>query len=313
LSGYLITRSLLLGRLQSQEPAGVVLRRFYVRRWLHICPLYYATCAIAAWQGWMTLPSGLPWHLAFLSNFYFIRQGGFVGASGHLWAVAVEQHFYLFWPLVILWIPPRYLRASALGFIAIGLMSRTLTGILGGSKLTMDLLTPHAFECLGTGALLATSENWALALGISGLALLLARILPTGPVYESWLALTATELSRAFVLGSLVIWGTHGLPGWSGRLLESPTARALGRWSYAIYLSHNYALCAVTAAFAPHLSLFWIPWAAAGLTLGWSAAAYQWIEHPFQEWSGKSTERSSGVFERFLRGYRVRRAYPYTG
>ena len=105
LSGFLITRSLLLDRRFSSQSHWTLVNRFYRRRAWRILPLFYVTCALAVWQGWMKAENGLFWHLSFLSNFYFIKQGHFVGAAGHLWAVAVEQHFYLLWPLVVLTLP----------------------------------------------------------------------------------------------------------------------------------------------------------------------------------------------------------------
>lgn len=65
LSGFLITRSLLLDRQNSPKSPWALLKEFYRRRARRILPLFYVTSAIAVWRGWMTIDHGLFWHLSF--------------------------------------------------------------------------------------------------------------------------------------------------------------------------------------------------------------------------------------------------------
>ncbi|MEO6801926.1 MAG: acyltransferase [Granulicella sp.] len=104
LSGFLITR-ILLSTLY--EPN--YFRNFYLRRTLRIFPLYYGVLALLLlatpilhfrWQG------SLPYYLLYIQNFH--RQTGLVLSSplfsiriDHLWSLAIEEQFYLVWPLLL--------------------------------------------------------------------------------------------------------------------------------------------------------------------------------------------------------------------
>ena len=78
------------------NPRWTPLSRFYARRAWRIAPLFYLTYLLAVLLRGDRSGFGLAWHLSFLSNFYFIREGRFVGACGHLWFIAVLQQFTLF-------------------------------------------------------------------------------------------------------------------------------------------------------------------------------------------------------------------------
>ena len=293
LSGYLITRTLLHSRLETPQKPGTILKRFYLRRAWRLFPVYYVTLAIAC-----LIPAeravSMMWHAAFLSNAYFILRGHYVGAGGHLWALAVEQHFYLFWPLVALWIPRKYLSSAAVAMIGTGLLFRLIGGLRGWSAITLDVMTPAAFEALGAGALLAcwmetheeTPERcgcWISTVGLVGVLFWGLHLGTVGTIAgrRSWFMLT--EMSRSFILTWVIAQAVWGIPGWIGRVLESVPARALGRWSYAIYLSHNFIFAMFKAR--PHhvlgLSVHDSQAVLALLvTLTWSMACYHWLEKP---------------------------------
>src|SRR5436309_1918792 len=105
LSGFLIT-GILLDAREWARAAGVprppVLRRFYGRRFLRIFPLYYASLAVLYAAGVPDVKGYAGWHLAYLSNVLFCRLGAWPAATAHLWSLAVEEQFYLAWPLAIL-------------------------------------------------------------------------------------------------------------------------------------------------------------------------------------------------------------------
>ena len=101
LSGFLIT-----GILLDTRPTPHYFRNFYIRRALRIFPLYYVTLAVA----FIVLPAldrmpqvyaGDYPHQAFLwlylSNWRHDIGGGF----SHYWSLALEEQFYLVWPLVV--------------------------------------------------------------------------------------------------------------------------------------------------------------------------------------------------------------------
>jgi len=293
LSGYLITRTLLNAQAVSPEGRSMTLKKFYARRIRRIFPVYYVTLALAA-----TIPSertiALLWHAAFLSNLLFILKGRFVGAGGHLWALAVEQHFYLFWPWLVLFIPRKFLGSAATAMIGIGLLFRIIGGLRDWTPVTMYVMTPGAFEALGAGAWMAAWMErredaperlgwWISAVGLAGLAFWGLRVGTSGTTVGPVCSLLFTELSRALMLTWLIAQAVWGIPGWIGRMLESIPARAIGRWSYAIYLSHNFffAMMKARPRHLPGLSIHDSQaLLALAVTLIWSAACYHLLEKP---------------------------------
>ena len=283
LSGFLVTRSLLLDPPKAAESLWAPLRRFYARRAWRIAPLFYLTYLLAVLLHWDRSGAGLIWHLSFLSNFYFIREGRFIGACGHLWFIAVLQQFYLAWPLVLTLLPRKRMAEASLGLVLTGLLARAIVVALGCSKLTIDIMTPGAFESLGMGAWLAcrmaVSSEQELGvprvrlLGIIGLCLLGLAVILAGSMPGRWLSLTGKELWRSLLLVWLVAEAVIGLPGLIGRWLQSAPAHALGLWSYAIYLSHNFILCGVGTVANGRMNPAAEPFLALFITLAWSAFA----------------------------------------
>ncbi len=113
LSGFLITYLLL--HEKKQHPQGKInLRYFYIRRTLRIWPLYLGVTffgfvifpLLKSFFGEIPSETANPWlFLTFLSNFNTILNGTpDASMLAVLWSVAIEEQFYLFWPL-ILWFP----------------------------------------------------------------------------------------------------------------------------------------------------------------------------------------------------------------
>jgi peptidoglycan/LPS O-acetylase OafA/YrhL len=208
--------------------------------------------------------------------------------------LAVEQHFYLLWPLVMLFIPQAALRWVPLGLISTGLFFRVTAGLAGWTDITIDVMTPGAFETLGMGAWLAfwqQNESWNPrqdrrlhlmgALGIVGSALIV--LLPIHAFKEN-LALLFTELSRALFLGWLVAQALPGLPGLVGRSLQSGPARLIGQASFGIYLTHNFFLSVIPFwgwSIGPIPAHIVQSSSAFLATLTWAIGCYFLIERPF--------------------------------
>ncbi len=113
LSGYLITDILIktVGRKN-------YLRNFYMRRILRIFPLYYLCLLIfLVIFPLLDIELGLKyytdnqvWLWTYMQNWLYIFKNPSSNTLNHLWSMAVEEHFYILWPLVILLLrKPKYL------------------------------------------------------------------------------------------------------------------------------------------------------------------------------------------------------------
>jgi len=112
LSGFLITRILLASRTSPHY-----FRNFYARRSLRIFPLYYFFLFV--WIFGVPLLQNHPlapfrqtwWWWCYLQNIpsTWAHAGTAIAGPGHYWSLAVEEHFYLVWPLIVLLVPRRRL------------------------------------------------------------------------------------------------------------------------------------------------------------------------------------------------------------
>jgi len=158
ISGFLITGILIDARRDattSQQPMTGVLRSFYARRALRIFPVYLVTLALGAAFGVQGMREQFGWNVLYLSNWKIALDGEW-GTVTHIWSLAVEEQFYLVWPLVVLFAPRRLLPWAIGSMVAVGLVTRTvLTGFTDMWEDGVGILTPALLDSLGLGALLA--------------------------------------------------------------------------------------------------------------------------------------------------------------
>lgn len=242
ISGFLITRIL---RKAKEQSLAKGLLTFYWRRFIRIFPLYYFCLLWISVLGWgMHFSADSLWHWAYLSNWKFWIDGSWGGPISHFWSLAVEEQFYLFWPML-------FLKAggerkglwSAIGLVMIGVMYRVigLSSSLCETEL-WDFLTPACLEPLGLGAVLA--HTWRsrsprfLGRGFSILSAILLMVL--------WMfhldVLSAEWRYHAFVLWCVaLIWFVcrANRTLLDGFLLH-PIIRYLGMISYGLYVWHNF-------------------------------------------------------------------------
>jgi peptidoglycan/LPS O-acetylase OafA/YrhL len=254
LSGVLIT-----GILVTDRGSPGYFQSFFVRRALRIFPLYYAFLAIAFFVGprvidnpeWQaSVRDNQLWYWTYLQN--WPRDNGAIAGLPHLWSLAVEEQFYLVWPVVVLLIPPRILAAVCFAIVAI-------TPVIRFMALSLSL--PHAktfvyavarWDALAIGALIAILlhgergrawlQQYAFPVaGLSLTALLFFVAIHRGfhagdPEVDVYGQLLIAVLFAAVIGGTVVSAGTIGTA--LQRALSRPWLRFLGKYSYAIYLFH---------------------------------------------------------------------------
>jgi peptidoglycan/LPS O-acetylase OafA/YrhL len=165
LSGFLITYLL----LKEKEMSGKInIKNFYLRRVLRIWPLYYLiiflclvvfphlSSIIPEWFPIEVSVSKLnPWYyMTFTGNFDYLANGIPRGMIGVLWSVSVEEQFYLFWPLIIAFIPRKHLLKTFI-IIILGSIAFRFFCSNGGSAM---IIKYHSLSCisdLATGAVIA--------------------------------------------------------------------------------------------------------------------------------------------------------------
>ena len=163
LSGFLIT-----GLLYEAHDKPHYLRNFYMRRVLRIFPLYYGVLALVFFVAPLIpllrgptldyLLDRQAWAWLYGVNIYLAgHEEWSFSYLNHFWSLSVEEHFYLFWPFVVLLLArrPRALIAVSLA-ISLGAMLARVIGILMGlSWWTTVVLTPFKLDGLALGAFLA--------------------------------------------------------------------------------------------------------------------------------------------------------------
>jgi peptidoglycan/LPS O-acetylase OafA/YrhL len=253
LSGYLIT-----GRLLDARASGAPLAAFYARRALRIAPPYFlllAVCLVVGPALGVRLAprseADLAWFALFASNVLTVVHGWPDRVVAHLWSLAVEEHFYLLWPLLVLWVPVRRLAAVTIA-VALASAGTRAWGLAHGLDASdVYVLTFTRLDGLALGSALAAleasgvqPERWrrlAAPLAIA-CALALAMLVALGRGHwGAWShELLVAGLFALAAGGASALAAVLGVgPGHVvGRALRLRPLRVAGRLSYGMYLFH---------------------------------------------------------------------------
>jgi peptidoglycan/LPS O-acetylase OafA/YrhL len=115
-SGFLLTYLLLA---EKEKTGKVDVMKFYIRRAFRIWPLYFFMILLAPVLSYFLYeqsPTYL-YHFLFAGNFDLIENGPKSVATNHLWSICIEEHFYVFCPLLIGFIPMKKLPQTLLSII----------------------------------------------------------------------------------------------------------------------------------------------------------------------------------------------------
>jgi peptidoglycan/LPS O-acetylase OafA/YrhL len=298
LSGYLITT---LMRLEQEERGSVSLKAFYLRRALRILPPFYLVL-IAATIGAATgfLPGGVSGGavaaLALHWGNYWVISHGYVGppaGTGVYWSLAVEEHFYLVFPLLFIVLgrtvktPSR--RAMALYGLC-GLVLAWRCWLVYGLHVPTDrtyMASDTRVDSILFGCALAVYGNpvidgpsrfreqtwkWAFV-PVAAVVLLLTFIL-RDPAFRETTRYSVQGLALTPIFVAAIRY-----PRWLVfRPLNTRAASFLGVLSYSLYLVH-YALIDLVQARVPvHPVLQGI--LALGASIGLAWAIYRLVEKP---------------------------------
>jgi peptidoglycan/LPS O-acetylase OafA/YrhL len=255
LSGFLITGILLDSRGRERY-----FRTFYLRRTLRIFPLYYAFLVLALVIGplFSTSPGWIAsvhrsqwWYWLYMSNWMEPFKGGVHGLS-HLWSLAVEEQFYLLWPLAVAALGRRRFAYFCVALMVITPPLRYVMHLAGLPPTAAYDFTIARWDALAMGGLVAVLirdeqgvawlARWRRWITGAALVSLGGLVLQQHGFHGHDVPVQVFGQSIIGILSSMLIcYAITPAPGRGARvgdLLESRPLRFLGKYSYAMYVSH---------------------------------------------------------------------------
>ena len=256
LSGYLITSLL----LKEYDHFGrVSLKDFYIRRFLRLAPALMVFAVVVTGfalarnerHAWGEFFAVITYTMNFVAAFKLL---GDSLSMGHTWSLAVEEQFYLLWPLLVIFLLGRargWLMGATLALVVMGLLSTFALQVMGVDTWMIYFLPTTRVAPLLVGAAGAIA-HWR------GLPAWSARV-----VASPWIAVTALALITAWFFRNTWadVWTWRaGVAGFAAlavllivhaieaprslvtRILSLPPVTWLGRRSYAFYLWHGPVL-----------------------------------------------------------------------
>lgn len=306
ISGLLITWLMLR---ETENRGAVSLRKFYLRRALRILPVYFAFLAvIAALQVFTPFrQSSGQWiaNLTFTTGL-FSWGGGGGWTTGHLWSLAVEEQFYIVWPLLFVGLLLARRERFALGLLAVPVLVAPVSRVIGYAKLApaewQSVFSKYAFttnfDALAIGCAAAilffrhrnsvsravSSHPRLLVLGAALCVLVpyvLSGLLLAG-VFTVPLGSTLQSLGIVVLMLQSIVLPDRGFY----RVLNIPIVAWIGTLSYSLYIWQQL-FCSKPEWFGwgPVWWMSWPGWLAATLIV--SCASYYFLERPLMSLRAK--------------------------
>lgn len=266
LSGFLITRLLVR---EAERSSAVDLIGFWGRRFRRLLPAVLVLLVVvmlwARWFGspdqWATTLNDAPWAQFYLANWHQIGspQGYWDSFAdpplfGHLWSLAIEEQFYVLWPLVVMvvWRLARRgsdvllaicLAGAGLSFLAMALLFD------GGDPTRVYMGTDTRASSILVGAAFGTRPAvHAVTRAIQSRPHLvdLTMVLAIAVIGLMWFTVDGASSEVLFrggllahsTLAAIVVAFAAVRRGWITKVLGSPVLQWFGRLSYSLYLWH---------------------------------------------------------------------------
>lgn len=306
ISGFLITGLLVA---EGAATGRISIGNFYARRVRRLFPaLVLMLVAVTLASFWLLPADGTRQDFAksalaamgFVANFFYMFQpSGYFAPEAevypllHTWTLAVEEQFYLVWPLLIwgiMWLARR--RGLGVKRLYIGVFTLTLLVSFGVAQWVIHWRAPVGFYFMplrawefAVGALIAVlplarwQGGWTRLLTPLGLAAMIAGFFAidgSRPFPDFW------ALLPVFGAGAVIWGGVVDGDGWGSRLLATAPMTYLGKLSYGLYLWHWPLLALVRGHYlgeAPPAAI----WGAVAASIALASLSYHLIETPIRQ------------------------------
>jgi peptidoglycan/LPS O-acetylase OafA/YrhL len=271
LSGFLITTLL---RMEYAKTQTISFSGFYIRRAFRILPPFYLVLVVASIATAMGLMrntltvTALAFQFGHLTNYYVVLNGWWTGMAPGTWvywSLAVEEHFYLAFPLFYLWLSRKVPRGDRQAMVMLAISAAVLVWrcvLIYGYHVAKErtyVATDARIDSILAGCILAVWRNPVVdrigfsdrALGYVWLPLgalsILVSLVIRGFTFEQTFRYTLQSFGLLPFFVAAMRWPER----WPFRALNYAWIRRIGVLSYSMYLMHTSLLWAFE---------IWLPW-----------------------------------------------------
>lgn len=298
LSGYLITSLL---RVEHARHGRIDIRAFYVRRTLRIMPPLYITMGVYLLVTALVWPEvTIPWQTTIGQMFFFAN---YVNDGFNLypvWSLAVEEHFYLVFPLLFaVWLSrlPARRAAAIAAWACVAVLLIRIASVPFTRNLDLLYYYTHTrVDSILFGCVLALYRNpilderpyrprlWQLAAAV---AVLILCLVVRDEVFRQTLRYSL-QGAALFVVFAYALSGRN----WLARLLSVPPLRLLARYSYTFYLIQKLVIGAIWKL-APATTIPLMIPAAFIISIAYCDVMYRLVERPLSRWRRAREKRAA--------------------
>ncbi len=261
ISGFLITKLLIYEYTKGQT---IGLREFYIRRVLRLYPallfMLLCYCTVLLVFGYRIIGNDILAGLFYYTNYYLtyfhpvLPDAKYLLVSEVLWSLSVEEHFYLLFPLLFLWLLPRgklFIKVLVL-LLAAFLVVRILTvAYASGNTFFINYYTTHCradsilYGCVAALLVFHYQSKWYVRVLQSGscfyigLVVLVASVLFRNVFFQKTFVYSLEGVGLFLMIPSISFARLNGI---MHKIIDNKISVYIGKLSYSLYLCHWVAM-----------------------------------------------------------------------